>query len=280
MKIVAQLILLFLGLSANAQDINLPLSAEMTIEKSGVYNKNDEIKNVFLINNYSGKGSHGSGFLIKGGYILTNWHVVSGAEPEQIKLRTLEGFVKDIKKIVVDSIKDLALLIPYANLKGGFEFESEDSIKVGNQIYSWGFPFQYSTVLLTVGYISGYQARVPDKSKPNNIVKHIVFNGAFNPGNSGGPMIDLSGKVVGVVQSRAIPLSDDAISALQALSLNTSGFTYNHTDAAGKKEQLSEAQVISLILNSYQNIAQVMIGEGVAVAEVREFLHNNQIQGF
>jgi S1-C subfamily serine protease len=185
-----------------------------------------------------------------------------------------------VKTILIDSINDLALLVPFAALKGGFEFESEDSISVGNQIYSWGFPFQYSSALLTVGYIAGFRIYVPDNIKPNNVVKHIVFNGAFNPGNSGGPMIDSRGKIVGIVQSKAIPLSDDAISGLKAQSSNISGFPYTHTDNRGKTETLSEAQVIAMILDSYQKIAQVMIGEGVSIEEVKEFLHKNHISGF
>ncbi|OJW58902.1 MAG: hypothetical protein BGO55_19510 [Sphingobacteriales bacterium 50-39] len=253
---------------------------KMTIEKSGVYNKNNEIRNVFEITNQADNWSHGSGFLIKGGVILTNWHVVKYAEPEQIKVKTSDGFEKDIKFIVSDSVKDLAILTPYASLKGGFEFESEDSILVGNQIYSWGFPFQYSTALLTVGYISGFRIYIPNRANPRNTVKHIVFNGAFNPGNSGGPMVDAKGRIVGIVQSKAIPLSDAATAALAALDANTSGFTYIKTDNKGNKKNLSEAQVVALVLKSYQNIAQVMIGEGVTIDEIKKFLRKNLITGY
>jgi len=59
MKIIGTLILTFSLLKVNGQDINLPLSTEMTIEKSGVYNKNNEIRNVFEITNQADNWSHG-----------------------------------------------------------------------------------------------------------------------------------------------------------------------------------------------------------------------------
>ena len=268
-------------LCAKGQGVNLPLSTEMTIEKSGVYDKNHEIQNVFEITNLADKGSHGSGFLIKGGVVLTNWHVVINAEPEQLKITESSGIEKHIKSVIVDSVKDLAILIPYGNLKGGFELESEDSILVGNQIYSWGFPFQYGpTALLTVGYISGFRVYIPDRNKQKEFVKHIIFNGAFNPGNSGGPMIDAKGKIVGIVQSKAIPLSNEVLSALSALDSNPSGVTFTQTDSKGNKKTLVESQVVAMVLTSYQKIAQVMIGEGVTTDEIKNFLHRNQIKPY
>lgn len=279
MKTILAFLLLVLFLNVKGQEVNLPLSTEMTIEKSGIYGKNHEIQNVFEIMNLADNGSHGSGFLIKGGVIITNWHVVSYADPSQLRVTTSDGIEKDIKSIISDSVKDLAILIPYATFKGGYELESEDSILVGNQVYSWGFPFHYSTALLTVGYISGFRVYTP-YNNPRENVKHIIFNGAFNPGNSGGPIINAKGKIVGVVQSRALPLTKEAMDGLSALNNTQSGVVYTKTDSKGNKKNISEAQVISIILDSYQKIAQVMIGEGVTIDELKDFLHKNLIKGY
>jgi S1-C subfamily serine protease len=256
---------------------NLPVSTNLTISKASVYNQNNEILNVFFIVNTATQSS-GTGFLLKTGQVITNNHVVHGAQPSQIVLIAPTGLKYNLNKMLTDSVRDLAILFLFNNPTGGFDLGDDNAVLVGNQAYTWGFPLGYNgpSPLLSVGYIAGLTAF---QSYPNKFVKHFVVNGAFNPGNSGGPLIS-SGKVIGIVQSKAAPITPYISSALQALRNNQSGVIYDSTDGSGQPIHYSEAQVIEQILEYFRGLAQVMIGEAVAISELKSFLIENNIKGF
>jgi hypothetical protein len=183
-----------------------------------------------------------------------------------------------IDKKITDTVRDLAILYLSKPVAGGFELGDDNSVLIGNQVYSWGFPLGYNgpSPLLSVGYLAGVNGYQP---YPNKTVKHWVVNGALNPGNSGGPLI-ASGKVIGVVQSKAAPITPFILSALNALKNNSSGMMYTNTAANGKITSVSEAQIIGQILTYYREISQVMIGEAVSISELKNFLNENQISGY
>jgi hypothetical protein len=259
----------------NGQD--LPLSTQLTISRAAIYNQNNEILNVFLVYN-SGNQSKGTGFLLKSGHVITNEHVVHNARLDQIVLVSPTGQQLTINNKITDTVRDLAILFLSKNIQGGFELGDDNSVLIGNQAYSWGFPLEYNgpAPLLSVGYLAGVNGYRP---YPNKIVKHWVVNGALNPGNSGGPLI-VAGKVIGIVQSKAAPITPYIMSALNALNNNKSGVIYTNTDATGKTSSISEAQIIGQILIYYREIAQVMIGEAVSISELKSFLMENKITGY
>jgi hypothetical protein len=271
------LVAIFLLLSFNGFGQDLPLSTQLTISKATIYNQNNEILNVFLIYN-SGSQSIGTGFLIKSGNVITNEHVVHNAQLGQILLVSPSGQQFTVNNKITDTVRDLAILFLSNNVKGGFELGDDSSVLIGNQVYSWGFPLGYNgpAPLLSVGYLAGINGYRP---YPNKVVKHWVVNGALNPGNSGGPLIS-GGKVIGVVQSKAAPITPYIMSALNALNNNKSGFIYTNTDSSGKITTISEAQIIGQILTYYREISQVMIGEAVSVSELKNFLTENKIKGY
>lgn len=256
---------------------NLPISTELTISKANIFNQNNEILNVFLVANVSAQ-SVGTGFLLHNGQVITNEHVVHGGQLNQLLLFSPNGQRYNLNSVIVDTVRDLALLTLTQAIAGGYELGDESLIPIGNQAYTWGFPLGYNgpSPLLSVGYLAGLNVIQPF---PNKRVKHLVVNGAFNPGNSGGPLI-INGKVIGVVQSKAAPITPAIASALDALLKNKSGFMYTNTDASGKQTSVSEAQVIGQILLYYRELAQVMIGEAVAVSEVKRFLTEHHVTGY
>ncbi|MDB5007585.1 MAG: hypothetical protein JWP45_1978 [Mucilaginibacter sp.] len=194
------------------KDQDLPLSTQLTISKAAIYNQNNEVLNVFLIYN-SGNQSIGTGFLIKSGNVITNEHVVHGAQLNQILLVSPSGQRFTINQKITDTVRDLAILFLSQGINGGFELWDDNSVSIGNQVYSWGYPLGYNgpAPLLSVGYLAGINGYQP---YPNKFVKHWVVNGALNPGNSGGPLI-VNGKVIGVVQSKAAPITPYIMSALK-----------------------------------------------------------------
>ncbi len=141
----------------------------------------------------------GSGVIIdKRGYILTNEHVVSGADKIMVTLpdgRKFEGQVKgsDVKS-------DLAIIEIEAKSLPVAELGNSDLAQIGEWVVAIGNPFGYIVhspkPTVTVGVISALQRSLP--SAKSRYLDLIQTDAAINPGNSGGPLCDLEGKVIGI----------------------------------------------------------------------------------
>ena len=141
------------------------------------------------------RGGSGSGFIIsEDGYIVTNHHVVDGADRVIVRLSDRREYDADV--IGTDQRSDLALLrvdgddLPYLKLG-----KSTD-LKVGQWVLAIGSPFglDYS---VTAGIVSAKGRSLPTE-RGENYVPFIQTDVAINPGNSGGPLFNLDGEVVGV----------------------------------------------------------------------------------
>lgn len=139
--------------------------------------------------------SMGSGFVIsEDGYIVTNNHVVDGAE--EIRVRLIDRREYDAEVVGTDPRSDLALLkidatgLPAAKLAGG------DDLQVGEWVVAIGSPFglDYSA---SAGIVSAIGRSIPTE-RGEDYVPFIQSDVAINPGNSGGPLFNLQGEVVGV----------------------------------------------------------------------------------
>jgi serine protease Do len=136
--------------------------------------------------------SLGSGFIISGdGYILTNNHVVEGADKVLVRLIDRREFEAEV--IGLDARSDLALLKIDANDLPVVALADPDDIKVGEWVMAIGSPlgFDYS---VTAGIVSA----TGRTSFRDSYVPFIQTDVAINPGNSGGPLFNLDGKVVGI----------------------------------------------------------------------------------
>ncbi len=137
----------------------------------------------------------GSGFIIsEDGFIVTNHHVVAGADSVIVRLTDRTEFEAEI--IGLDERSDLALLkvdaedLPYLTLA------EPDALGVGEWVLAIGSPFglDYS---VTAGIVSAMGRSLPTE-RGENYVPFIQTDVAINPGNSGGPLFNLAGEVVGV----------------------------------------------------------------------------------
>ena len=221
----------------------------------------------------------GTAFLIKEGVVISNAHVVEGCIAGEILGISSRGEKVNFTKVVTDKNRDLVALVPADNLENGLTLVEEGNIQVGTQVGTWGYPLGYNgpAPLLTMGYLSGFNDS-PPYEKASTIVKHLVINGAFNPGNSGGPLfVAGSNEVIGVVVSKHAPITLLVLSAIEALEKNPSGFRYHATDGNGNVHNFSEAQVVAEVLKYFRSMTQVVIGEAVAGAEVIAFLRANNI---
>lgn len=147
----------------------------------------------------------------------------------------------------------------------------------GSQVTTWGYPEGYRSnfPLLSVGYLSGEDYVPAPSGKP---IKRWVVNGAFNRGNSGGPLINIeSGKVIGVVSSKLSPIPLYLKNALEDLKQSRNGVQQTVTMPDGSKVRMSTAQVAALVLQHLKNQIQLVIGHAVLVEDIRTFLKDNGI---
>ena len=135
----------------------------------------------------------GSGFVVSSdGYILTNNHVVDGAN--RIKIKLADGKEYDGKVVGRDPKTDLALLkAEGASNLHALPLGDSDALKVGNWVVAIGSPFGLEQTV-TAGIVSA-KGRVIGSGPYDN---YIQTDASINPGNSGGPLLNMAGEVVGV----------------------------------------------------------------------------------
>ncbi len=134
----------------------------------------------------------GSGFIISAdGYILTNAHVVDGADEVTVRLTDKREF--KAKVIGTDPTTDVALIKINAVGLPKVTIGNPAQLKVGEWVAAIGSPFGFENSV-TAGIVSAKGRSLPQE----NYVPFIQTDAAINPGNSGGPLFNLKGEVVGI----------------------------------------------------------------------------------
>ena len=134
----------------------------------------------------------GSGFIISNdGYILTNRHVVAEADIVTVRLNDKREF--RAKVIGHDSRTDVALLKIDAKELPTVPIGNTGRIRVGEWVVASGSPFGFENTV-TAGIVSAVNRVLPDE----NFVPFIQTDAAVNPGNSGGPLFNMRGEVIGI----------------------------------------------------------------------------------
>jgi S1-C subfamily serine protease len=141
--------------------------------------------------------SLGSGFVFdKVGHIITNYHVVQGASRVQVSFSSQDQLAARV--IGTDPSTDTAVLKVDAHSRAltPLPLGNSDSVSVGDPVYAIGNPFGF-TRTLTTGVVSAVQRTI---EAPNTLsIDHAIqTDAAINHGNSGGPLIDAAGRVIGV----------------------------------------------------------------------------------
>ncbi len=136
--------------------------------------------------------SLGSGFIISAdGYILTNAHVVEGAD--EINVRFTDKRELKAKVIGADRRTDIAVIKVDAGGLPAVRFGDPAKLKVGEWVLAIGSPFGFESTV-TAGIVSAKGRSLPQE----NFVPFIQTDVAINPGNSGGPLFNMRGEVVGI----------------------------------------------------------------------------------
>lgn len=140
----------------------------------------------------------GSGFILSpNGYVATNYHVVEGAAA--ITVTTHEGDVYEAKLVGYDSSNDVAVLKVDAEELPAVTLGHSDDLIIGDMVVAIGNPLGQLTATQTVGYVSGKNREV---TTDNTVINMIQTDAAINSGNSGGPLFNMKGEVVGITSAK------------------------------------------------------------------------------
>jgi len=143
----------------------------------------------------------GSGFIIdREGHILTNHHVIEGAEIINVTLADGRNF-KGVPK-GSDPVSDLAVVKINAKDLHAAKLGNSNRLRVGEWVVALGNPFGHllksAKPTVTVGVVSALHRRIPVPGGAMGYLDMIQTDAAVNPGNSGGPLCDLNGNVIGI----------------------------------------------------------------------------------
>ena len=169
----------------------------------------------------SSQAVSGSGFIItEDGYILTNYHVISYAAQGNyaITVMTYDGTSYTAKIVGVDSSNDIAVLKIDATELTPVTFGDSDEMSVGDTVYAVGNPLGELEFSMSTGHVSAKDRAITteESTTPINVFQ---IDAAVNSGNSGGPVYNDAGQVIGIVTAKysstgveglgfAIPIND------------------------------------------------------------------------
>jgi S1-C subfamily serine protease len=162
----------------------------------------------------------GSGFILdKAGHILTNYHVIRGANPNRgIQVKLSNGKQYQATVIGADKLHDLALLKIDAPDLQPVTLANSSSLQVGQRVFAIGNPFGLSGTM-TQGIISAIR---PIRNANGALIHNAIqTDAAINPGNSGGPLLNSAGQVIGINTMIASNGADQNAGIGFAIPINT-----------------------------------------------------------
>jgi serine protease Do len=141
--------------------------------------------------------SYGSGVIVRSdGYILTNDHVVGGADKVRVRLRDGREFDGTVMR---DPLGDLALVKINATGLPAIKMGDSNKVKPGQWVIAIGSPFGLDqTVTFGVVSAKGRHERITDENIERRYSGLIQTDASINPGNSGGPLINIDGELIGI----------------------------------------------------------------------------------
>lgn len=217
----------------------------------------------------------GSGFVISSdGYIVTNHHVIEDAEKINVLFSDGRELKADLKG--ADPSTDIAVIKVYdSNLKA-LSFANSDALQAGQIAVAIGNPLglQYS---VTAGVVSALGRTL--RAKNGRLIDDVIqTDAALNPGNSGGPLVDSSGNVIGVntatipsAQGLCFAVSSNLSSFIAGKIIMEGRVTRAYLGIAGQLVNLTERMIA---VNRLQRKTGVYIFEKVADANV----YNNELR--
>jgi serine protease Do len=155
----------------------------------------------FMLPNPGPREGLGSGFVIdSSGLILTNYHVVEGADEIEVNLGTPDGPHETLAAHVVGKAPDFDVALLQTERKldtPALALGDSDKLRVGEWVMAIGNPFGLSQSM-SVGIVSAKHREDVNPSGQRGVYDFLQTDASINPGNSGGPLVDMNGRVVGM----------------------------------------------------------------------------------
>ena len=190
----------------------------------------------------------GSGFILtEDGYIVTNYHVVENAASVTVTTQSDETFEAAV--IGHDSTADMALLKVEADGLQAVTLGSSSELIIGDMVVAIGNPLGTLNATQTVGYISGINRQI---SSENNYTTMLQTDAAINSGNSGGPLLNMKGEVIGITTAKYSGTSSSGA------TIEGIGFAIPIDDL---KKSLEELQTKGYISSAYLGIMGMDVDE-------------------
>jgi len=211
----------------------------------------------------------GSGFVIdKTGHIVTNYHVVQGAKTIQVSFSDNERFKATV--VGVDPSTDTAVLQVHVKSRAlkSLPLGNSDAVRVGDQVIAIGNPFGLDRSV-TAGIVSAVQRTI---SAPNQLsIPHVIqTDAALNHGNSGGPLLNAEGQVIGVnAQIETGGQSDGNVGIGFAIPINTVKDVVAGLIKNGKVEHAFLGIEGKTLQANIAHLFHLPVMSGVLVASVR-----------
>jgi S1-C subfamily serine protease len=232
----------------------------------------------------------GSGFVIdKAGHIVTNYHVVAGAKSVEVSFSNNESL--KAKVVGVDQSTDIAVLQVDAHSLAltPLPLGNSDSIQVGDEVVAIGNPFGLDRSI-TSGIVSALQRGI---TAPNNYeIDHVIqTDAALNHGNSGGPLLNAQGQVVGVnAQIQTGGTTDGNVGVGFAIPINTVKTVVAEIVSSGRAEHayigISAKPILPAVVRQFHLptahgllVDGVQSGTGAASAGLRGHTQQVTVQG-
>ncbi len=245
------------GSAEPGQIITDPVSNADAMTPAQVYARN--VGSVVLIKNkittqYGGQAAYGtstgSGFILTSdGYVVTNCHVVEDAG--KLTVVTHEGEEYSAQLVGYDKNNDVALL----KIEGTFTpvtVGSSEDLVVGSQVAAIGNPLGDLTSTLTVGYVSAKNRDVTTDGVTINMIQTDV---AINSGNSGGPLFNMQGQVVGITTAKYSGTSSSGA------SIEGIGFAIPIDDVLGMLQDLKD---FGYVTGAYLGVSVISVDSATA----------------
>ena len=142
--------------------------------------------------------SSGSGFILtEDGYVVTNYHVVQNASNITVTTHTGDEYDATVKGY--DATNDVAVLKVEAEGLSAATIGSSGNLSIGDMVVAIGNPLGRLAATETVGYVSGINREV---NTDRNVTNMLQTDAAINSGNSGGPLFNMRGEVVGIITAK------------------------------------------------------------------------------
>lgn len=197
---------------------------------------------VTVINDLGNSQASGSGYIIsKDGYILTNNHVVDGAQSLSVIFQN--GDKADAALVGKDQFADVAVIKVSVAVPAVAELGNSDTLKPGETVIAIGSPLGDFANTVTVGVVSA-TGRTIETEKGYQMEDLIQTDAAINHGNSGGPLVNLAGQVIG----------------MNTLVVRSAGFTGDQAEGLGFAVAANTVRAISEQLIQTGHVARPYLG--------------------